>query len=214
MPPFVGKPVRCPPRALKTTGMNASATSARRTRPGGFRLVELMVVLVIGALLATLAAPRMSAFLQNQRRTTVLNEFVASLALARSEAIKRGLNVSMCRSNTGTSCAGTAWANGWIVFVNLDNDVPATVDAGETVLRVRAFDTPDFALNPAVVYTNFLTYRPTGFINSPGNFVLCDSRGAAAARSIIINNTGRARFSRDVDDDGIHEDASNADLSC
>ena len=100
------------------------------------------------------------------------------------------------------------------VFATLDNVVPATVDAGETVLRVRAFDTPDFALNPAVVYTNFLTYRPTGFINSPGNFVLCDSRGAAAARSIIINNTGRARFSRDVDDDGIHEDASNADLSC
>src|SRR5438874_13781183 len=70
------------------------------------------------------------------RMSAEVNGLLGDLQYARSEAIKEGQTVTTCVSADGTGCTGgTAWANGWIVFS--DPNANATVDAGETVLRVQ-----------------------------------------------------------------------------
>lgn len=183
----------------------------------GFTLIELIITLVILGVLVAMGVPAYTQFVRDSRRSAVLNEFSASLSLARSEAIKRGVPVAVCRTNTGTSCTGNAtfWSDGWLVFVNTDNDVPAAVDGGEVILRTYLVQDPAFTFTPSVNFTQFVSYRPNGSSNTiGGRFTYCDARGLRSARAVIINITGRARLSRDTDGDGIDEDEGGADLAC
>jgi len=86
----------------------------------GFTLIELMIVIAIASILMTLAVPSFSLMINNSKVTSATNEFVGSLNLARSEALKRSGNVSVCKSNAAyTACdttAATFTTNGWLVF--------------------------------------------------------------------------------------------------
>ncbi len=68
-------------------------------RQYGFTLVELIITLVVAAILLTLAAPNLTSFLKRDRLATQANDLLADLALARSEAIKRGAVVVVCKSS-------------------------------------------------------------------------------------------------------------------
>ncbi len=180
----------------------------------GFTLTELVIALVILGILTALGVPAYTEFVRNSRRAGVLNEFSAALNLARSEAVKRGVPVAVCRTADGANCGGT-WTAGWLVFVNLDGDSPAVVDAGETVLRSYRVADPAYTLTPNAPFTNFVAYQPNGGTNNTaGRFTYCDARGVRSARAVLINITGRPRLSQDVDGDGIHEDHQDADLAC
>jgi type IV fimbrial biogenesis protein FimT len=173
------------------------------------------VALVVFGVLVALAVPAYTEFVRNSRRAAVLNEFVAALNLARSEAVKRGSPVAVCRTATGTSCGG-GWTGGWLVFVNLDGDSPAVVDAPqEAVLRVYLAESSAYSLTPNNPFTNFIAYQPNGGTNNTaGRFTYCDARGLRSARAVIVNITGRPRLSQDTDGDGVHEDEGGADLAC
>ncbi len=86
----------------------------------GFTLIELMIVIAIASILMTLAVPSFSLMINNSKVTSTTNEFISSLNLARSEALKRSGNVSVCKSNASyTACdttAATFTTNGWLVF--------------------------------------------------------------------------------------------------
>jgi type IV fimbrial biogenesis protein FimT len=89
-----------------------------------------------------------------------------------------------------TSCQGTDWAAGWILFIDADNS--STFNAGEQILRAKATlegsNTLVSSTGDMVIYDN------RGFSpNSNGVFSLCDDRGAANVKSISITNTGRVR---------------------
>ncbi|PTN34931.1 hypothetical protein C6366_12445 [Desulfonatronum sp. SC1] len=72
-------------------------------------------MVAIAAILTGIAIPAFDVFIGNTRTSTVANEFVSALNLARSEAIKRGVEVYVCRSENGSSCAqvGTGGRDGW-----------------------------------------------------------------------------------------------------
>lgn len=78
--------------------------SDRRNR--GFTLIELMVAISVLVILSTLAVPSFRALIQNNRATTLSNELVTSINYARSEAVRRGLVVSICSDD---------WTDSWRV---------------------------------------------------------------------------------------------------
>lgn len=82
----------------------------------GFTLIELMVTIAVLAVLATLVAPSFRQLLAAQRVRTTSYDMVGDLILARSEAIKRGKNVTITPVTSD-------WTLGWNVNVTSTNEV-------------------------------------------------------------------------------------------
>lgn len=179
----------------------------RRHRPvrrrQGYTLLELMVGLAIVATTLAWGVPSFGTLARDAARTREVNQFVQAVYVARSEAIKRNGVVSLCPSLNGASCSPSArWTTGWLIFVNLDRDSPAALDAGEPLLRVyEPWDAGHISSNRST-----LSFRPFGQMGVTATVTFCDDRGSRAARAVIISQTGRPRISS--------QSASGAALDC
>jgi len=189
----------------------------------GFTLIELMVAVAVLAITLAIGVPSFRETILNNRMTTQINELVADLGFARSEAIKRGVPVTLCRRNSdGDDCdSSAAWTNGWVVFSDRDGDGDFEDDGDTTLcetsvddclLRVRA----SLASGGSLTYgRDRVTFNSQGFATGfNGTFVFCDSRGATKAKGSIVSNTGRVQATRDSNNDGTHEDGSGDALTC
>lgn len=169
----------------------------------GFTLLELMLTLAVAVILITVAVPAFKDAIMSNRRDTQVSDFILSLSLARSEAIKRAQQVTLCKSSNGSTCStndSVNWENGWIVFVDLNaNGTYSTTSPVEIILSVHGTLPGDLKLRDPSADSNFadwIAYQPSGVskgkVRSNGTFVICDSRGKAYGRKIVIGSTGRA----------------------
>jgi type IV fimbrial biogenesis protein FimT len=174
----------------------------------GFTLLELMVVLAIAGFLLGIGVPAFQAVIADQRSTTATNELVQSLILARSEAIKRGRYVSICKSDDGASCTNASdWEEGWIIFVNQSSATPGVVNVDDEVIRAHTAIDGKVNLTTLGNIDNFISFRPVGTtgttaLNFLGTLKLCDESGNTGPRGLLITPSGRVQISRDVDHQG------------
>ena len=70
----------------------------------GHGLIEIITVFAVIATVAALALPALGSFLREQRLISWTYTLMGDLSLARSESIKRGVPVVMCRTVDGSSC--------------------------------------------------------------------------------------------------------------
>ena len=183
-------------------------------REDGFTLVEMAVTMAVAAIVFTVGVPSFVHIVGNNRLTTQLNDLVSDLNLARSEAVKRGLHVTLCKRNTaGTGCDDSVgWGDGWLVFVDEDNDGTLDTGDGESLLRVQEPLDGQVSLTYA---DDHIIYTPRGAAEGfSGTFMFCDSRGSTKAKAAILSEPGRTRLAVDGDDDGIREDAAGDPLVC
>lgn len=207
----------------------------------GLTLIELMVTLAVFAIVTMLAFPGFQLYQQNSNRVTQINDMVASFNLARSEAVKRNLAVSICASADQATCSNVNdWITGWIAFID-DNENGATEAtdgngtfdgiANELTLlqahgRLSGANLfyADIASGAVAVMFNGQG-RPTVFNAAGGTttnatFMRCDDRANTDAnpdrhaRAIILTASGRTRLSRDSDNNGVQEDDTNTNLVC
>jgi len=163
----------------------------------GLTLIELLITLSIAAILLTTAAPSFTDIIKNNRMTTQLNELVAGLNVARSEAIKRANFVTVCMSSDYTNCNGN-WSDGWIVFPDFNND--GVVSAGETVFRVYVASSTAAVLSATVNLDDRITFDSEGrSVAYDGQFLLCDDRGDANRKGLVTSNTGQVRTAQSSD---------------
>ena len=159
----------------------------------GYSLLELVIVVALVGIVFSIAVPSMRVLTQNDRLVTHINTMVGHLAYARSEAVKRSQQVSVCVSNDAATCTGGSWEDGWIVYIDADADNAFT--ANEQILRVQQ------ALggnnNVTTTLGNQITYDYRGFTNAAGSMLLCDDRSGDLGKTLTITNTGRVRTSRD-----------------
>jgi type IV fimbrial biogenesis protein FimT len=94
-----------------------AAHAAARRVAAGFTLFELMITVGVAAIILSIGVPGFTSFIANTRASTYTNDLVLALNLARGEATRRGVPVSVCSSTDAVTCNGTAdWTTGWIVL--------------------------------------------------------------------------------------------------
>jgi type IV fimbrial biogenesis protein FimT len=156
----------------------------------GFTLIEILVTITVAGILMGLAVPAFNSFVQNDRDVGQVNSLVESLNYARSEAVKRAspAGVIVCPSADAATCSGTAWTGGWIV---LDKNAADLQPVLQTVPALRGTNT----VTPVGAATG-ITFLSSGLVLAPLTIRVCDIRGAAFARQVEVNTTGRVAASQ------------------
>ncbi|MGS0758123.1 GspH/FimT family pseudopilin, partial [Roseateles sp. GG27B] len=105
------------------------------------------MALSIVAILTAVALPTFQYVIQSVQVGSAVNSFLSDIRFARSEAIRRGGSVVLCRSddpqaaapvcNDATGAAG--WASGWIIFQDLGlTSAGGDKDPDDPLLRQQA----------------------------------------------------------------------------
>ena len=179
----------------------------------GFTLLEVMVVVAIVAILTTLAAPSFVSLIQSNSVSGNVNTFMSDMRFARSEAIRRGGAVLMCRSdapeaaapvcNTNSGPGGNGWVSGWIIFEDRDGSLnySSSSDVSQ-LLRVQSPITNlDSIVESGGASTKF-QFTALGRMKSLSSatslqFGGISSMPSTRQRVVCVNLSGRARIAGD-----------------
>ncbi|WP_020410263.1 GspH/FimT family pseudopilin [Hahella ganghwensis] len=159
----------------------------------GFTLVELMVTIVVLALVLTVGVPSFQSMIVSNSVTADRDILFNALIYARGEAVNRGEMVTVCKSSDLADCSTTtSWGNGWIVFIDEDDD--GSVDTGETILRVgEALDASVSAsTSPSVDRVTFTSRGQLSGSSTATTFTFSHSSGTSYDKSVGVSSTGRA----------------------
>jgi type IV fimbrial biogenesis protein FimT len=150
------------------------------------------------------------------RAASLSNELLTAMQQARSEAIKRNTDITVCKSSEPTRCIGN-WTDGWIMFSDVDRDRHLDRIDGDELVTVKQLGGIRFSIKwNGFRSDNYIQFSPLGHIHdNNGTFSLCPpDKDNRYARAIIVNRLGRARVSKDNDHDGIHEDSYGNPIDC
>ena len=163
-------------------------------------MIELLIVIAIAAILATVAVPALQGTVRDFRQRSALSLLVSDLNQARGEAIKRNSRVLLCvRNAAGTACAGTTnWLVGWLACT--DSDGNGSCDAAsagspnpfivrpalDSSLTLAASDAASVALSSV----RFNANSSQGAGSSAATFTLVGAWSGAAANTVTVAGTG------------------------
>ncbi len=150
-----------------------------------------MITIAVSAIIMSMAVPSFTNMVLNGRLTSSSEELVKGLQLTRSEAMRRGAVATICASNGGTSCNGTSWNQGWIVWVDVNGD--NAVAAGEIQRVFGALASTQQITSVESVLT--IGYAANGFLNGVAagaqrSFTVCDNRVGEPGRSVRVRSFG------------------------
>ena len=149
----------------------------------GITLIELLFGIAVAAILAGLAAP---SFLQSVRTTAVrvgTYELLAGLQRTRSSSILESLPGILCPSDSAGNCLPPATSGAYWRW----STEPAS---GPSRIEHRAL--PEGVV--AHASRSPIRFWPTALNATNSTLTICDARGIAAPRAIVVNVSGRARI--------------------
>lgn len=191
-------------------------------KQSGFTLVELLVTVAIAAIVLSVAVPSMRDIIQNSRISSVTNELVSALMVARSEAIRQNAMACVCPSvttrNAVPACVASGnWESGWIAFSDFNGDCVINGAAPTADVLLKVWDGTQY-INQITVRTNSPSINAVNSVRfndrgapvangatQNGNFSICDNRPISGidaqgdvrmAAAVIVNAAGRSRASR------------------
>ena len=173
----------------------------------GFTITEAVISLTVGMTILAIAAPAFTSLRASTYITTTTNTLISHINLARSNAIKLGMNVILCPSSDGKDCNTdfSEWGKGYIVFVDMNKN--RKHDSVEALLAVQQSFDPLLTITTSSRFRRLITYHPSGMsAGSNTTFRICLSNHTAANKVIIISNTGRPRSSDRM--------PGNSEISC
>jgi len=184
---------------------------ARQTKPleSGFTLIELMVTLSVLVVLMALAVPSFQSMMASSNVSTVTNDLMTTLAQARSNAVRRGARVTVCKSANGSQCATTGdWEQGWIMFNDDDHSgTNASVSSGEAVTFASPVVSSGIVIKGNLDYVSYSADGQARFMDGTGGFQagtlrVCNTSSSLSndkrARDLKLSRTGRIIVDRSI----------------
>lgn len=169
-----------------------------RKHCAGFTIIELMLTIAVAAVILALGVPSFQSLMERNQLTTNINRFISSLALARSEAIKRNQRVVVCPSSNGTDCNNAGgYDNGWIIFVDANANDTREVDDEELLWQSEEIPA-GMTMRGTNSYNTAIPYVASGRLASSapinGSVRLCKDNHTNKAKMITIIQSGRVRL--------------------
>lgn len=166
----------------------------------GLTLVELMLVVALLAIFTVVAVPGFQGLQQRTQMRSEATRLLAALNLARSEAVRRNLPVSLCPSSYAVSgvlaCDGD-YRGGWIVFNNPDRGPDV---APGSLVQAYAPMHPQLQLsnrNGTLLTDELITFLPDGSAGRNRTLMICSlAQPRLASWSLVMNIVGRSRLVR------------------
>jgi len=179
----------------------------------GFTLIELLVALAVAAILLGIGIPSFSSAIKNGRVSSDYSQITQALYLARSEAVKSHMAVTVCpkKGIDATQCGEnyTDWQYGWLVFIDdayaSDEEVAVI---GDTDKIISVYDAPrsdnTIEAHRSTDKTTgtrskrrYIRYRHEGRADwANGSFLLCNDADPELSRALNIAPTGDVRPGR------------------
>lgn len=165
----------------------------------GFTLVELAITLAIAGVLVVLALPVYGDWIADAQQMNFARDLAGSMNVARSEAIKRGLRVNLCKSADRKQCAaGGDWEQGFVVYVDENHD--GQVDGSDAIVRAEGPALPGITARgnkPLASYVSYTSMGTARLLNGGlqmGTLTVC--RSGRRAIDVVLANSGRARIQK------------------
>ena len=178
------------------------SSSYQRNIGRGFTLIEIMIALVVFGVLLTAAVPAYRDWIAAQRLANHAHFITDTLDLARSEAIKHGNRVNLCKSGDRRQCTDDGdWEQGWLLFV--DENRSGQVEDDTVVLHREGAARDGITMRgnrPVEDYVSFTSLGHARLLNGAlqmGTFVICKS--GQNALKVVLANSGRARIDKTTD---------------
>lgn len=158
---------------------SAGYTDRRKTR--GFTLLEIMVVVAILGILAAISLPAFRSFIVGQGIKSAAFDLMATLTLARSEAIKRNTTIAVTPNGN--------WQDGWTVAFGTAPNI--TVISQKSALKSGLVVTCSTGGTAAACPAN-VTYNDSGRLSAaaPSFIVSSAETTSVASRCISITLSG------------------------
>jgi type IV fimbrial biogenesis protein FimT len=187
-------------RCTALRGVRASHPKGGRTSRAdiaAFTLVELLVALAIAGFLALLAVPAFQDWLAAYQLANHAKHLAETMTRARTEAIRRGHRVSLCKSPGHMQCVDQGgWDRGFVVFVDANHD--GVIDAGDSVLEIAGAAPRGITVSANRPVDDYVSYTSLGqarLLNGAlqmGTFTVC--RAGQRALHVVLANSGRVRI--------------------
>jgi type IV fimbrial biogenesis protein FimT len=149
--------------------------------PRGFTLPETLMVLLVLSVLGVMALPAMQGMVQNYRIKTASFELFSTLNFARSEAIKRGAEITV-------RPFGAGWESGWRIL-----------DASGAVVKMQSALSGDLRISGP----DSLVYEKDGRLPQAGmtaafQVAVPDAGNSTEDRCVTVDLTGRPNTRKGV----------------
>jgi type IV fimbrial biogenesis protein FimT len=139
------------------------ALTRQPRKQAGVTMLEVMMGLSVASVLTSAAVPAFDHLLSSRHLAPTTNELVATLNLARSEALARSARVAVAARDAN-------WANGWRMFADANDN--GVLDDGEPVIRDFSPAAQGLTITPSFGITyagTVLSYNSTGRLARPGS---------------------------------------------
>lgn len=176
----------------------------------GFTLIEMMLVVAIVAIIASMAIPAFRDMVASNRQMTAANSLISTFNLARNEAITRSTSIDITAKVDADG--NPTWQAGWTISMTDGAGVTTKLSDYETLpaelILTGEPDTPATPVeDPASAPPISFRYNSQGRLaladidgdgtqetmNGPQTITLCDKRTGEVGRMVQVTPIGSVR---------------------
>ena len=160
----------------------------------GFTLIELLIVIAMVSIMTMIAIPTLQQSSTNNRQLFEAQNIYNILGYARTESSRRNDYVSVCPSTNSSTCSGTDYSQGAIVYLN-----SAQTGLSSNTQIIKIYD-PWTGSDKGKAIGSF-SFNGQGFSTAGTSSVLiCNP--TYNSYTVTVNNLGKSTIVKNAGDGG------------